>query len=486
MHTLHTRAAHIFGWFGTPTTPSGSSGGSFERKLDPQHSQQGQSEQGQDGEDAVDSLWEAGWCPLLQGIARLCCDSRKQVRASAVTYLQRSLLVHDLQALSPAEWEACFHKVLFPLLAKLLEPSTAAGMEETRMRAATLLCKVFLQHLTPLLSLPTFTALWLTILDFMDKYLQADRADLLHEAIPESMKNMLLVMETAGIFHSAEGYSELWAITWDRIDTFLPSLREQVFSNHPPSEINKSSHASAAPGPAQESSRPAPPAAVPTGTAAGSASTGGAPASVTTGAGGGASASTGGLAGAAAGAAGVTGVGGTVGTAETTVASMREIRPASPLHHEELMTSAPSIILGPPLPSPSPALSAPSPFAPPSAPAPVSLVSLTSHPPTAGPVFLQPLPPTGSGHSLVGGITKTGAIPGVALAAPVPASNPTPAPTPAQALAGANQSPGSNPVQASALSQGGPASSPGSGSTHKAHRCRRQRRRTPVTSRSRV
>ena len=70
-------------------------------------------------------------------------------------------------------------QVLFPLLAKLLEPSSAAGMEETRMRAATLLCKVFLQHLTPLLSLPTFTALWLTILDFMDKYLQADRADLL-------------------------------------------------------------------------------------------------------------------------------------------------------------------------------------------------------------------------------------------------------------------------------------------------------------------
>ena len=37
--------------------------------------------------------------------------SVSQVRASAVTYLQRSLLVHDLQALAPAEWEACFHKV---------------------------------------------------------------------------------------------------------------------------------------------------------------------------------------------------------------------------------------------------------------------------------------------------------------------------------------------------------------------------------------
>ena len=48
---------------------------------------------------------------------------------------------------------------------------------------------------------------------------------------------MLLVMETAGIFHTSEGYTQLWAITWHRIDTFLPALREEVFRNHPPSEI---------------------------------------------------------------------------------------------------------------------------------------------------------------------------------------------------------------------------------------------------------
>lgn len=64
---------------------------------------------------------------------------------SAVTYLQRALLVHDLQTLSAVEWEACFNKVLFPLLAKLLErinPQDPVGMEETRVRGATLLSKV--------------------------------------------------------------------------------------------------------------------------------------------------------------------------------------------------------------------------------------------------------------------------------------------------------------------------------------------------------
>lgn len=53
MHTLHTRTAQIFRWW---------------------------AEEG--GEVAQEtSLWTQGWCPLLQGIARLCCDFRKQVSA---------------------------------------------------------------------------------------------------------------------------------------------------------------------------------------------------------------------------------------------------------------------------------------------------------------------------------------------------------------------------------------------------------------------
>uniref|UniRef100_A0A3P8NVS5 Golgi-specific brefeldin A-resistance guanine nucleotide exchange factor 1 n=1 Tax=Astatotilapia calliptera TaxID=8154 RepID=A0A3P8NVS5_ASTCA len=135
----------------------------------------------------------------------------------------------------PASYHTVSLQVLFPLLTKLLDnisPADVGGMEETRMRACTLLSKVFLQHLSPLLSLPTFAALWLTILDFMDKYMHAGSSDLLLEAIPESLKNMLLVMDTAGIFHSADsrtGYSDLWEITWERIVCFLPLLREELF-----------------------------------------------------------------------------------------------------------------------------------------------------------------------------------------------------------------------------------------------------------------
>uniref|UniRef100_A0A8B9L2A2 Golgi-specific brefeldin A-resistance guanine nucleotide exchange factor 1 n=1 Tax=Astyanax mexicanus TaxID=7994 RepID=A0A8B9L2A2_ASTMX len=215
MHTLHTRAASIY-----------SSWAEEQRHLETG---------GRKIEADSQTLWSSCWCPLLQGMAWLCCDARRQVRMQALTYLQRALLVHDLQTLDAIEWESCFNKVLFPLLTKLLDnisPADVGGMEETRMRACTLLSKVFLQHLSPLLSLPTFAALWLTILDFMDKYMHAGSSDLLLEAIPESLKNMLLVMDTAGIFHSADsrtGYSDLWEITWERIDCFLPRLREELF-----------------------------------------------------------------------------------------------------------------------------------------------------------------------------------------------------------------------------------------------------------------
>lgn len=124
-----------------------------------------------------DVLWNTIWCPLLQAIAFFCCDCRRPVRTCAFTFLQRTLLLHDLQVLNANQWESCFNKVLFPLLSKLLEPINMCdpiGMDETRMRTTNLLCKVFLQHLNPLLTLNTFTALWLTILDFMEKYIKAD------------------------------------------------------------------------------------------------------------------------------------------------------------------------------------------------------------------------------------------------------------------------------------------------------------------------
>lgn len=177
----------------------------------------------------------------------------------AITYLQRALLVHDLQTLTGPEWAACFNRVLFPLLNQLLQPVTnvkdLAAMEETRMRAATVLSKVFLHHLTPLLSLETFSQLWLTILEYMDRYMNADKSDLLAEAIPESLKNMLLVMESAGVFQNSP---TLWGSTWERINRFLPGMKEELFKEKEAKEGRDSSNAAP-----QQAELPAPVEVVP-------------------------------------------------------------------------------------------------------------------------------------------------------------------------------------------------------------------------------
>ena len=54
----------------------------------------------------------------------------------ALQRLQRALLAHELQRLAALEWEACFHKVLFPLLAKLLPFDVLPSAFDPRKRAA--------------------------------------------------------------------------------------------------------------------------------------------------------------------------------------------------------------------------------------------------------------------------------------------------------------------------------------------------------------
>uniref|UniRef100_A0A2M4A2P8 Putative pattern-formation protein/guanine nucleotide exchange factor n=1 Tax=Anopheles triannulatus TaxID=58253 RepID=A0A2M4A2P8_9DIPT len=207
MHTLHTRTAQIFRWWAEE-------GGAV-----PQCA----------------SLWSQGWCPLLQGIARLATDHRRQVRTSAITCLQRALLVQDLQTLTGLEWAGCFKQVLFPLLQELLQekangPQEIGLLEESRIRTATIMSKVFLHHLTPLIALPNFQELWLEILDYFERFMTAG-SDMLYEAVLESLKNMLLVMHSVCVFHNSDGvtHSQLWDVTWQRISGFLPNLKDELF-----------------------------------------------------------------------------------------------------------------------------------------------------------------------------------------------------------------------------------------------------------------
>ena len=105
---------------------------------------------------------------------------------------------------------AAFEGVVFPLLADLLQRAVAGTLDDERLmlRAVTLLSKVFLHHLATLLTLPNFSVLWLRALELLQSYLRAPNNELLLEAVPETLKNLLLVMATAGAFEDSSGGEE--------------------------------------------------------------------------------------------------------------------------------------------------------------------------------------------------------------------------------------------------------------------------------------
>ncbi|CAH2983926.1 unnamed protein product [Chilo suppressalis] len=208
MHTLHSRTAQIFKWW------------------------HDEADQGQGAEEY--DLWEVAWMPLLQGIAEFCTDRRKQVANSAIAYLQRALLVPGLSPGSGSSsgsaggaWEACFQRVLFPLLERLPRRNHIAA------RANTIMCKVFLQHLSALSPRASFPTLWARVVEVQAALVRAGADagtdDALTEAALESLKNMLLVMDSVRIFSNGDTYNDLWYMTWEKIGEFLPNLKDELF-----------------------------------------------------------------------------------------------------------------------------------------------------------------------------------------------------------------------------------------------------------------
>lgn len=55
--------------------------------------------------------------------------------------------------------------------------------------------------------------------------------------MPESLKNVLLVMAAQGVLvQPSFGGSEIWDLTWQKLDRALPKLRNEVF----PGEVKSS------------------------------------------------------------------------------------------------------------------------------------------------------------------------------------------------------------------------------------------------------
>lgn len=182
---------------------------------------------------SVSFIWSDIWRPLLQAMGRLSCDCRRGVRAAALTHLQRAFLPANMATLGAAEWQSCFGEVLFPLLTKLLEsfsPMDPIGMEDTRVRTLQIVAKTLLNHLSALSVLDSFPDLWMLLLDYMEQYLRVDSCGNLNEAVPESLKNMLLVMDSTAIFSVIPN---LYEMTVERLNRFMPQLIKDTIPNPP-------------------------------------------------------------------------------------------------------------------------------------------------------------------------------------------------------------------------------------------------------------
>ncbi|GAA6009496.1 hypothetical protein JCM10207_003803 [Rhodosporidiobolus poonsookiae] len=186
--------------------------------------------------------WEAGWIPLLSAYAQLCLNPSRELRQNAISSLQRTLLAPEILQNTDVDLTIIFERVFFPLLEELLKPQVFRrdpdGMGETRLRASALLCKIFLQYLTQLSErqgMQTMTELWLKILGYQDRFMHSGRRDQMFEAVPELLKNVLLVMNASNFLvpphepERTEQQARLWDATFSRIQPFLPELQRELF-----------------------------------------------------------------------------------------------------------------------------------------------------------------------------------------------------------------------------------------------------------------
>ncbi|ORY81572.1 hypothetical protein BCR37DRAFT_48410 [Protomyces lactucae-debilis] len=143
------------------------------------------------------------WRIMLGALQSQCLNPCREVKQAAFTYLQRTLLQLDLSGPTAPTSGVVFDELLVGLNDKLgripagsLRPKV---LEEGRVQASSLMCKVWLQHLSALQQRPAFDEQWLLVLKNLAQLMQSAGGTYFGEAVSESLKNVLLVMASTEI-----------------------------------------------------------------------------------------------------------------------------------------------------------------------------------------------------------------------------------------------------------------------------------------------
>lgn len=236
-------------------------------------------------EQKDDELWSEYWGPLFHCFASAVRDPRGKVRNCALSVLERVFASRgSTELLSANQWYKVLLTVVLPLMTQLFSTqgyftatleaekeaqrkikeertirnrsrsfatsidhdeqlirSVTAACSRTRMRAVVLTSKTFLQHHIAIaagLSEGSFTKLWMDVIEVFRIAVESGSqdddggekrgtdADDVNEHVPESVKNMLLVLCDSGLLSRKQ--QERWDSTFTMVRRFIPDIEEAI------------------------------------------------------------------------------------------------------------------------------------------------------------------------------------------------------------------------------------------------------------------
>mmetsp|Transcript_15487 Transcript_15487/g.33602 ORF Transcript_15487/g.33602 Transcript_15487/m.33602 type:complete len:351 (+) Transcript_15487:264-1316(+) len=180
------------------------------------------------------------WYQVVSMLCRIIKNPNLEVRSTAVSYLQRSVVAAEKLAISAEQVQQSLLMLVLPMTHDLSKQA-AAGSKEfpqcdgTVRELVRAVVKVVLLFTEQLQKLPSWGAAWRAILECMGAAMgAASRSEVLAEAIPEALKNMLLVLHTKGDLK--EGWrdtdgTDLWEATWRVAKKVSPNLTPQLLGS---------------------------------------------------------------------------------------------------------------------------------------------------------------------------------------------------------------------------------------------------------------
>lgn len=192
---------------------------------------------------------EAAWWALVQPLSQYALHPHPALRTAALEILKRVMMSSESLELPGSAWLRCFAEVLTPLTGELAgfvssRSKTHPEADKSLRLAVTVLTKTAMQYMPAMLPQAGFAEAWSRMLVTLQAATK-NKSEELAEAVPESVKNMLLVMAAQGVlvpeWRDAAGHN-LWDLTWAKAKvisqgltpTLLASSSIPGFGSQPP------------------------------------------------------------------------------------------------------------------------------------------------------------------------------------------------------------------------------------------------------------